>query len=278
MALADDFDAVRNDPDPIRRGRRATDLITVYQQRSIELARLRKAAIEEAHHQQGMSYTDIAAQLGITKGRITQIRTTAPGPERAFFGVGPVSVGIPRRYGFEEGRERPYFDANDQAAQEQIEATLARLSLASSRFTIESDREVPPSGDCVIICGPKSAPVARNLLNDDPDFDIERHDDRWWIADSRTGRRYGSPFRVDAETRIDIGYFRRREDRGRVIVHIAGITSIGSLGVARWIDKHVAELFDPAGASVSGIIECDFDADFSVIDPRIILGPHIVPR
>ncbi|WP_406267327.1 sigma-70 family RNA polymerase sigma factor [Nocardia sp. NBC_00881] len=278
MAIADDFDEVRNDPDPIRRGRRATDLITIYQQRAIELARLRKAAIEEAHHQQGMSYTDIAAQLGITKGRITQIRTTAPGPERAFFGVGPVSVGIPRRYGFEEGRERPYFDANDQAAQEQIEATLARLSLASTRIAIDPDREVPPSGDCVIICGPKSAPVARNLLNDDPDFDIERHDGGWWIIDTRTGRRYESPFRADAQTRIDIGYFRRREDRGRVIVHIAGITSIGSLGVARWIDKHVAELFDPAANTASGVVECDFDADFSVSDGRIILGPNIILR
>ncbi|MFE3988325.1 sigma factor-like helix-turn-helix DNA-binding protein [Nocardia tengchongensis] len=34
------------------------------------------------------SYTEIADRLGITKGRISQIRSTAPGPERAILGVG----------------------------------------------------------------------------------------------------------------------------------------------------------------------------------------------
>jgi Sigma-70, region 4 len=54
----------------------------VYQQRAVELARLRRAAIEEAHRDRGLSYTEIAEALGITKGRITQIRDTAPLPER----------------------------------------------------------------------------------------------------------------------------------------------------------------------------------------------------
>lgn len=64
MDGADDFESVRRDPDPVRRGRRATDLLTIYQQRAAELARLRRAAIEEAHREQGMSYTEIAAALG----------------------------------------------------------------------------------------------------------------------------------------------------------------------------------------------------------------------
>ena len=52
MSSPDDFDAVRNDPDPIRRGRRATALLSIYQQRATELARLRREAIEEAHRAQ----------------------------------------------------------------------------------------------------------------------------------------------------------------------------------------------------------------------------------
>jgi len=79
VSTDDEFEAVRRDPDPIRRGQRATSLLTTYQQRSTELARLRKAAIEEAHQQHGLSYTEIATRLGITKGRITQIRSDAPG-------------------------------------------------------------------------------------------------------------------------------------------------------------------------------------------------------
>ncbi|MFE3024727.1 sigma factor-like helix-turn-helix DNA-binding protein [Nocardia tengchongensis] len=37
----------------------------------------------EKSHRNGWSYTEIADRLGITKGRISQIRSTAPGPERA---------------------------------------------------------------------------------------------------------------------------------------------------------------------------------------------------
>ncbi|MFG3618059.1 sigma-70 family RNA polymerase sigma factor [Nocardia sp. NPDC047654] len=274
MALADDFDQVRNDPDPIRRGRKATDLMTIYQQRATELARLRKAAIEEAHRQLGMSYTEIAELLGLTKGRISQIRSTAPQPERAFFGVGPVSIGIPRRFGFEEGRERPYFDASDQATQEAIEATLTRLSLASNRFAIDPDSNEVPAGDAVVVCGPKSAPLARRLLANDPVFDFERTDEGWWITDARTSRRHQSPFRQDGSTRTDIGYFSRRVDEGRVIVHIAGITSVGSLGVAHWIDRSLATLFEPAERFVCGVVEADFDEEFAIIDSRLIIGPY----
>ncbi|MCX4095077.1 sigma factor-like helix-turn-helix DNA-binding protein [Nocardia sp. alder85J] len=274
MSTADDFDEVRNDPDPIRRGRRAAELMTVYQQRATELARLRKAAIEEAHHR-GLSYTEIADQLGITKGRISQIRATAPQPERAFFGVGPVNVGIPRRFGLEEGRERPFFDANDQATQQAVESTLSRLSLAYNSFAIDPDRSVPPAGDCVIICGPKSAPIARQLLEHDPILGFERDEEAWWITDTRTGQRHRSPYRRDSSNRTDIGYFARHRDTDRILVHIAGITSIGSLGVAHWLDGHLNAVFDPAAELVNGVVECDFDADFSVTDSRLIVGPYI---
>ncbi|WP_036497126.1 sigma factor-like helix-turn-helix DNA-binding protein [Nocardia aobensis] len=273
MATADEFEKVRNDPDPIRRGLRAAELMIEYQQRATELARLRKAAIEEAH-QGGLSYTEIAERLGITKGRISQIRSSAPRRERAFFGVGPVAVGIPRRLGLEEGRERPFFDANDQATQLAVEGILTQLSLAVEPFPIDPDRAEPPAGDCVIICGPKSAPVARNLLDGDPFLDFERDEDGWWITDARTGDRHRSPYRRDSAVRTDIGYFSRRIDGERVIVHIAGITSIGSLGVATWLGSNLARVFDPSSSLVDGVVECDFDADFAVTDSRIIVGPY----
>jgi hypothetical protein len=41
-----------------------------------------------------MTYTAVA---GLSKGRITQIRQTAPPSERAFFGVGPVTIAVPER-------------------------------------------------------------------------------------------------------------------------------------------------------------------------------------
>ena len=84
-AVDDEFHALRLEPDPVRRGRRATDLLATYQQRSVELARIRRAAVEEARDQLGGSYTEVARAFGLTKGRITQIRSscllyTSPSP------------------------------------------------------------------------------------------------------------------------------------------------------------------------------------------------------
>lgn len=271
----DEFEAVRRDPDPLRRGRRATELITFYQQRATELARLRRASIDEAHRNLGLNYTEIATQLGLTKGRITQIRSTAPAPERAFFGVGPVSIGIPRRYGFEDGRERPFFDAVDAATQTDVETILARLSLASTQFAIEPDRADIPAGDTVIICGPKSAPIARTLLDSDPYFDFTRADGRWWITDDQSGHRFDSPFRRPEAEPSDVGYFARHVSGNRVVLHVAGITSVGSRGVVDWLDSDLSALFSAnEAASVSGVVECRFDSDFAVVGSRIVAGPY----
>ncbi|SUA73665.1 Uncharacterised protein [Nocardia otitidiscaviarum] len=271
----DEFEAVRRDPDPLRRGRRATELITLYQQRAAELARLRRASIDEAHRYLGLNYTEIASELGITKGRITQIRSSAPDPERAFFGVGPVAVGIPRRYGFEDGRERTFFDASDTAAQSSIEATLSRLALATMKLAIEPDCQEVPAGDAVIICGPKSAPVARTLLAHDPYLDFARMDDRWWITVDRTGERFDSPFRRDSTIRSDVGYFGRHLLGNRVVVHIAGIMSIGSLGVAHWLETNLAKVFGGhENKSVSGVVHCDFDENLAIKNSRLVAGPY----
>ena len=129
MSTRDEFEAVRREPDPIRRGLRATELITTYQQRAAELARLRKAAIEEAHRDLDMSYTEIATALGITKGRVSQVKKDAAGPERVIFGVGPVSIGIPYRYQTTD-RERPLIAAEDSATQAQFEDLLTAMRFA----------------------------------------------------------------------------------------------------------------------------------------------------
>ncbi|MBO0852996.1 MAG: sigma-70 family RNA polymerase sigma factor [Nocardia sp.] len=274
MNTPDDFESIRDDPDPIRRGQRAGDLIVIYQQRAAELARLRKAAIEEAHHQHGRSYTEIAELLGLTKGRISQIRTGAPQPERAFFGVGPVTVGIPRRAGFEDGRKREYFDANDQSTQELLERMLTRLALVTTRHTIAPDSNEIPHGDVIMVCGPKSAPVARRLQSSDGVLAFENFDGRWTITDSRTGKRHDSPFLRDDTDRRDIGLISRSFVDNRVIVYIAGITSIGSTGVAHWLGTNLAGSYDPKSAFMYGLVECEFDKASTITASRIIAGPY----
>ncbi|MBN6039110.1 hypothetical protein [Amycolatopsis sp. 195334CR] len=275
MESVDDFDSVRRDPNPVRRGKRATELLTIYQQRATELARLRKAAIEEAHREQGMSYTEIATALGITKGRITQIRSSAPGPERAFFGVGPVSVGIPYRLAVTD-RERPLIAAEDSEAGQQIEALLGSLSLAATRSQIGPETADLSPGDAVVICGPKSAPVAVSLLEHEPALRFTTDEDgRWWLEHQTTGDRYGSPTDDAAPQKADIAYIGRHVLDGRVVVHIAGIHSVGSLGAVDYLSRNLGELFGQVGDEQCSLIVQSSSDGLTITGSKLLAGPFV---
>jgi hypothetical protein len=270
---ADDFDSVRAEPDPVRRGQRATQLLTVYQQRAVELARLRRAAIEEAHRERGLSYTEIAEAFGITKGRITQIRDSAPQPERAFFGVGPVSIGVSYRYRVTD-RERPLIAAEDAQTGEQLEHLLTSLAFAVTRYQIDPDMPDPPAGDTVVVCGPKSARIGAALMARDPALGMTESGGRWLIEDRRAGQMIGSPADDDPPSDADIAYLARHELDGRVAVHIAGIHAIGSLGAARYLTSHLAELFAQAGEQpFSAVIRASFDG-LAITGSELAAGPY----
>jgi hypothetical protein len=248
--------------------------MAVYQQRATELARLRREAIEEAHRNQGLTYTEIATALGITKGRVTQIRSGAPSRERAFFGVGPVHVGVPLREGTDD-RMRSYVDAADLATQEDVETLLGTLALTAEPFTIPPTMATPPDGDTVVICGPKSAPIGAELMDTDPKLGMVRDGARWWIADKATGERFGSPMGDQPPERADIGYLSRRRDGDRVIVHVAGIHSPGSRGVVHYLAHHLAELHRTTGGqSFSLAVRCQLNG-LEITGSEILTGPHL---
>jgi hypothetical protein len=274
MNTVDDFDSVRREPEPVRRAQRATELLTIYQQRATELARLRKAAIEEAHHERGMSYTELATALGITKGRVTQIRSSAPGPERAFFGVGPVSIGIPYRYQTTD-RERPLIAAEDAQTGEELEHLLGTMALAVTRYQIEPDRTELPKGDGIVVCGPKSAPVGADLLAKDPALRMIKDDGRWWIEHQGTGERFGSPTDDEKPRDVDTAYVARHVEGDRVLVHIAGIHAIGSLGATHYLTTHLAELFAQAGnESMSLAVRASYDG-LTITGSELVAGPYV---
>lgn len=274
MSGADDFDSVRRDPDPIRRGKRATELLTFYQQRATELARLRRAAIEQAHREQGLSYTEIATALGITKGRVTQIRSTAPGPERVFFGVGPVSLGVPYRYQTTD-RERPLIAAEDAQTADHLEQLLGTLSLTVDRYQIEPDRTEIPEGDAIVVCGPKSAPIGADLLASDPVMTMVEDSGRWWIEHRDSGDRYGSPVDNTQPESADVAYVARHRTDERVVVHIAGIHGIGSLGATHYLTRNLADVFREVGdKSFSLAVRAEFDG-LTITGSEIAAGPYV---
>ncbi|GAA3016808.1 hypothetical protein [Actinokineospora globicatena] len=272
MSWKDELDEVRDDRDPLRRVRRAAELSDVYRQRQHELARLRRVAIDEARAQ-GLSYTEIAAASGVSKGRITQIRNTAPPAERAFFGIGPVAVGVPLRSG-EDDRKRTYIDAADANAQRTVESLLAELSLQPTAHSIMPDRTTPFEGDAVVICGPKSAPVGAALLARDPHLDMSKSNGRWWIVERETGTRHGSPRNDPTPTNSDLGYLARHLIDGRVVIHIAGITAHGSLGVIHYLAHNLPTLWPTTGdTQFSLTIRCDHTEDATITSSAAVIGP-----
>jgi len=241
----DEFESVRAEVDPLRQARRATDLLSVYQQRSVELARLRRDAINRAVNSEGMSFTAVAQALGLSKGRITQIRQTAPPTERAFFGVGPVAVAVPER--LFPGRPFPVISSEDSETSQTLAAILEGLNfqVQQTRVPASGDWSIP-AGDVVAVCGPLSSPTMAQVYATDPLLDFTRHEDgRYWLTDRASGERWGSPMDDQPADTADVAYLGRigRPDGGTMIA-IGGIHSIGSLGAATWLRDHLAEVHE----------------------------------
>jgi hypothetical protein len=219
-----------------------------------------------------MTYTQIAVAMGITKGRISQIRGTAPAPERAFFGVGPVSVAVPLRHGL-AGRQRPLIAAEDAQTGQEIAGLLAGYALAVTRYQIEPGAAVPPPGDTVVICGPKSVPAGEALLARDGALAMREDTGRWWIVHRVTGECYGSPADEPAPVSADLAYVGRHQDGARVAVHIAGIHAIGSLGAVHYLTRHLAELFAQAGdTSFSLVVRASYEG-LAITSSSLVAGP-----
>lgn len=241
----DEFENVRREPDPLERARRATDLLSRYQQRTVELARLRKEAIQEAADTKGMTLSQVAAAVGISKGRVTQIRQTAPGPERALFGVGPILVLVPERP--MEGRPVGVIAAEDQQTGDRAQELLEAMQFTVQRQTIRQGSTALPTGDTFAICGPKTAPAVGDVVAADPAYtfvpDSEGH---WVITNTRTGEVHTSPM-DHGDPGGDTAYITRRSTPDGILTVVAGIHAMGSLGALHYLENHAHDVYQRAG-------------------------------
>ncbi len=245
----------------MRQARRATELMSFYQQRSLELARLRRDAIQRATVENGLSFTEVALALGLSKGRITQIRQSAPPSERAFFGVGPVTVAVPERT--MPGRSFPVVSAEDTATSETVTGLLTELNfqVRPARVPATGDWSLP-TGDLVAVCGPLSSPVMARVYATDPllDFAADEHG-RYWLTDRVTGERWGSAMDDEPRVREDVAYLGRvRRPHGGTMIALAGVHAIGSLGAAVWLRDHLEEVHEAtSGLPFSMVVRSTHD-------------------
>jgi len=97
---------------------------------------------------------------------------------------------------------------------------------------------------------------------------------RWFVEDVRAGGLIGSPADDDPAQDGDIAYLARHQVDGRIVVHIAGVHAIGSLGAAHYLTGHLAELFTQAGEqSFSAVIRSTFDG-LTITGSELAAGPY----
>ncbi|MET8221083.1 sigma-70 family RNA polymerase sigma factor [Streptomyces hirsutus] len=251
--------------DPYLLLREVTARLADAQHEVTELARLRRRVVQDLHAQ-GLSYAQIAAKAGLSRGRIHQIRHTGPAPEGAFLGRGAVTVATPLRRDDERGRTVVAMD--DVSSGKRLE-DLARsygLDVASEHVPVSGEIDLNRNG-LVVVCGPRMSQEMWETYAQDPVLRWERAEDGpWTVMDRRTGTVYRSGQDSDPARPYDVGYLGRlpRPDGAGSLLAIAGIHTQGSLGVVQLLASDLNALWGQVGDHrFSALVGVEYDPETS---------------
>lgn len=260
--------------DPLRRAREAGELAATYQTAIAELSRIRREALEELVAQ-GMSQSQIAEQLGMTRTRVGQLLSTGPKAERAFLGSGTLTIAVGGKLEAKATKPGPV------VAQEDFQAYQAFQELARTVGLDTCYEVIPPPGminlnrdNLVVICGPRLSPLIAQVLASDHHLGFEQGDGGWYLVDRVEDTTYRSP--MDAGESGDYAYLGRlpRLDGRGSFLYIAGIHAVGAAGVVHYLDNHLTELYrEVRTRRFSTIIRCAFDA----VTRRITSSTRVAP-
>jgi hypothetical protein len=217
-------------------------------------------------HAQGLSYAQIAAKAGLSRGRIHQIRHTGPAPEGAFLGRGAVTVATPLRRDDERGRTVVAVD--DVSSGKRLE-DLARsygLDVTSEHVPVSGEIDLNRDG-LVVVCGPRMSQEMWETYAQDPVLHWERAEDGpWTVVDRRTGVVHRSGQDSDPARPYDVGYLGRlsRPDGRGSLLAIAGIHTQGSLGVVQLLSSDLNMLWGQVGEHrFSTLVGVEYDPETS---------------
>ncbi|BBH66463.1 hypothetical protein ACTI_31480 [Actinoplanes sp. OR16] len=268
------FERVQREADPVRQARLAGELITLYQQRSVELARLRREAINRAAEEKSISFSAIASELGLTRGRISQIRQTAPPAERALFGVGPLTVAVPLR--LVSKRSLPVISSEDSLAAEKLTQMLSDYAFQVHQFRIPPDGNWQPPDEAIAICGPKTSKVTADAIASDPFLSFEPDDnDRWLIRERDGSRTYSSAMDAAEHQWSDVAYVGRVAYGRSDLFVIAGVHALGSVGAVDYLIKNLADVYSAVGTKrFSMVVGSDHDGE-QVVRSNLVCPPRV---
>ena len=256
--------------DPRERALVANSLIEDYQEGIAELSRLRREAIDTLLSG-GMTQTQVATMLGMSRSRVSQLLSVGSRPERAFLGTGKLTVAI----GAKQESNRP--DPGNVLSAEAFSAYETLADLARSVGLDSAYEMVPPPGvvhlnrpNLVVLTNPRLLPFLAQVMESDPSIRY-LHDDEhgWYLRDLITGTDYKSP--RDKGEFADYGYVGRlsRPDGKGTFLYLAGTHAQGTLGAAHFVANNLPDLYkDLKSRRFSTVIRCEFDKK----DPKKILS------
>ena len=247
--------------DPLERTRRAHQLVSDLATLSTEATRVRRESLEELTHR--MSQSDIAEELGVSRARVSQLLKAGPKPERAFLGLGEITVVLGGKREGDKSTPGPVVSTDDLGGYALVADTAKELGL-STRYEV-----VQPTGmvdlnrdDLIVACGPRLSPLIEQVLQVDRQLGFEHDADSWYLQDYVTGDIYRSP--MDSGENVDYGYIARlpRFDSGGTFLYSAGIHAPGVSGGLHYMVNHLAELYNELRRDrFSKLISCTFDPE-----------------
>lgn len=247
--------------DPLRRAREAGELAARYQTAIAELSRIRREALEELVAA-GMSQSQIAQRLGLTRTRVGQLLSTGPKAERAFLGSGTLTIAVGGKREAKAVRPGPVVAQEDFQAYEEFQGLARTVGLETCYEVIHPPGIINLNRDnLVVICGPRLSPLIAQVLASDRHLGFERDDAGWYLVDRVEDKTYRSP--MDEGESGDYAYLGRlpRLDGRGSFLYIAGIHAVGAAGVVHYLDNHLTDLYrEVKTRRFSTIIRCAFDA------------------
>lgn len=264
--------------DALERAKRAHDLLTHHQAITVELTRIRKEAMGELLAS-GMTNTQLSAELGVSKGRVSQLTKSGPPLERAFLGTGPLTVALGGKLEADRAKPGPVLAQEDFSAYEHIRSLAEHLQLKTQYEVIKPPGLVHLNRDnLIVICGPRLSPLIAQILESDPHLRFARDENGWYLIDDTADRTYRSP--MDSDKPGDIAYFGRlpRPDGKGTFLYIAGIHAMGSNGIVHWLTRNITEAYHEIKAKrFSTLIESTFDPDTREIVSSQRITPFYQP-
>jgi hypothetical protein len=229
--------------DPAVRAEAAGEAIDEHQVVIAELSRVRREALEQMLSG-GMTQTQIAARLDMSKGRVSQLLTAGLRPERAFYGTGSLTVAIGAK------REANRVDPSNVLSAEAFGA-FELLSDSARRTGLDASYEVVPMPgnvrlnrpNLIVLTNPRLLPFLSQIMEADPHIRYLEDEKGWYLEDITTKQQYRSP--QDNGENADYGYVGRlpRPDGKGTFLYLAGTHAAGTLGAAHYVAENLSQLY-----------------------------------